>query len=245
VVAPAIQGTRARGAFTADERARIAHVLPHISRAIELKDRLALGAEVSAPLMSIADALSLGILLIDARGRVLEASRVAQQILAEADGMFTADGRIAFSRRIDGQAFSCLLTTPYSLDAGAPTLSIPRQRSRFPLSLLVVPVRSATEPWTSATRQWMLVIQVPSELRLPASEDVAHEWRITSAEARVACLLAGGSSVAQIAATLHVSTHTVRTQLKSVYAKTGAASQLEVVRRLLSDAAHRPAAIPP
>jgi DNA-binding CsgD family transcriptional regulator len=245
VVALSIQGTRGRGAFTAEERDRLAHVLPHITRAIELKDRLALGADVSTSLISIADALTLGILLVDARGRVLEASRVAQRILAEADGLFTASGRIAFRRGIDGQVFSRLLTTSSSLDASAPTLTIPRQRSRLPLSLLLAPIRSACEPWITVTQQWIVMIQERNEIHLPEPDNLAHEWHITPAEARVACLLAGGSSVAQIAAALHVSTHTVRTQLKSVYAKTGAASQLEVVRRLLSDAAHRPAAIPP
>src|SRR6266478_1352519 len=237
VVGLSIQGTRHRGAFTPAERERLAPLLPHITRAIELKDRLSLGAGISNSLTTIADRLSLGILLVDARGRMFEASRVGLQILTRADGLFTEAGRIVFRRRRDGQAFSRLLTTAHSLDSLEPALIIPRQRSPFPLSLLVAPIRSVAEPWMTAVQQWIVVIKDPSELPVPAPDDVAREWHVTPAEARVICLLARGSSVVRIAAIHGVSAHTVRSQLKSVYAKTGITSQLEVVRRLLTGAA--------
>jgi hypothetical protein len=59
-VALSIQGTRQRGTFTATERDRFAAVLPRITRAIELKDRLALGTGVLTSLIAIADTLPMG-----------------------------------------------------------------------------------------------------------------------------------------------------------------------------------------
>jgi hypothetical protein len=52
-------------------------VLPHVTRAIELKDRLALGAGVSTSLMAIADSLPIGVLLVDGQSRILQASQIA------------------------------------------------------------------------------------------------------------------------------------------------------------------------
>ena len=86
----------------------------------------------------------------------------------------------------------------------------------------------------TTVQQWIVAIEDPRAQPAPAADKVASEWHITPAEARVVCLLAGGGSVSQIAAMLHVSAHTVRSQLKSVYAKTGMTSQLEVVRRMLT-----------
>ncbi|SRR6266478_4098162 len=234
VVELAIQGTHQRGAFTATERQRLAAVVPHVTRAIALKDRLVVGAAVSTSLSAIADTLSLGILLVDARGRVLEASRVGRQILAAADGLFTIFDRIAFCRRDDERAFARLLTTAAFADSTVTSLTIPRRHSPVPLSVWVAPIRSTTESWMTAVQQWLVAIEDPGARQAPSPDEVAREWHVTPAEARVVCLLAGGASVAQIASTLHVSEHTVRSQLKSVYAKTGLTSQLAVVRRLLS-----------
>ncbi len=235
-VALSIQGTRQHGAFTATERDRFAAVLPHITRAVELKDRLALGTGVLTSLIAIADTLPIGIAIVDAQGRILEASRAGRRTLAEGDGLFTLGNRLAFRRRIDGQAFSRLLSATPSLDAIGPTLTIPRQRSSSPLYVLVAPVRSLTEPWMTAVQQWIVAIEDPDERPVPTPEDVTREWHVTPAEARVVCLLAGGRSVQQIADTLRLSVHTVRSQLKGVYAKTGMTSQLEVVRGLLTSA---------
>jgi DNA-binding CsgD family transcriptional regulator len=236
VVELAIQGTRQRGAFTTAERDRLETVVPHVTRAIELKDRLALDTGVSRSLITVADALPLGLLLIDAGGRILEASRVGRQILAAADGLFSIRDRLAFRRRVDERALARLLSTAAFSDSTVTSLTIPRQHSAVPLSVFVAPVRSRMESWMTAVQQWVVAIEDPGARQAPRPDEVAREWQITPAEARVVCLLAGGASAAQISAMLHVSEHTVRSQLKSVYAKTGMTSQLEVVRRLLSHA---------
>jgi DNA-binding CsgD family transcriptional regulator len=236
VVSLAIQGSRRRGAFETSECERLAAVLPHVTRAIELKDRLGVNVGVSGSLFAVADALPVGILVVDAHGLVLEASQAARRILAAADGLYTLAGRIAFRRRADEQAFARLLTTSMVGRTGPPTLRVSRQH-KAPLSLIIAPVRSDTEPWMTAVQQWIVAIQEPAQFSTPTPGDVSREWHVTAAEARVVCLLASGSTIQEIAGTLRVSIHTVRSQLKAVYAKTGLTSQLEVVRRLLAGAA--------
>jgi DNA-binding CsgD family transcriptional regulator len=58
---------------------------------------------------------------------------------------------------------------------------------------------------------------------------------ITRAEARLASMLADGISLEEVAEALLVSIQTVRSQLKSVFAKTGVTRQAELVALLLTD----------
>ena len=64
---------------------------------------------------------------------------------------------------------------------------------------------------------------------------VAAMHGITRAEARLASMLADGISLEEVAEALLVSIQTVRSQLKSVFAKTGVTRQAELVALLLTD----------
>lgn len=81
----------------------------------------------------------------------------------------------------------------------------------------------------------------------PARTHVAPErllrdlYGLTPAESRLAMSLAHGRSLTAAAAEAGITRHTAHTQLASVFAKTGASTQLELVRLL-----HRgPAAVRP
>jgi pimeloyl-ACP methyl ester carboxylesterase/DNA-binding CsgD family transcriptional regulator len=63
---------------------------------------------------------------------------------------------------------------------------------------------------------------------------------LTAAEARLAAKLVQGLQVADAAESLGISAHTARTQLKNIFAKTGARRQGELLR-LLTDVSHFPA----
>jgi DNA-binding CsgD family transcriptional regulator len=58
---------------------------------------------------------------------------------------------------------------------------------------------------------------------------------LTSAEARLALLLAEGLSLKEASEALSVSVLTLRSQLKSVFVKTGVKRQTELVTLLLTD----------
>ncbi len=70
-------------------------------------------------------------------------------------------------------------------------------------------------------------------------------YGLTAAEARLALGLAQGRGLDEMAAALGLSRHTVRTQLKQVFAKSGTRRQPELVRLLLTGPAAYTGDLPP
>src|SRR5690606_28083924 len=79
----------------------------------------------------------------------------------------------------------------------------------------------------------LLMFHRPGRARHIDPVVVAEAFGLTPAEARVAVLLANGLNAEQIAAQRNASLLTVRTQLRSILAKTGARRQPELVRMLV------------
>jgi DNA-binding CsgD family transcriptional regulator len=64
------------------------------------------------------------------------------------------------------------------------------------------------------------------------SDFVAHVYGLTKAERRAVSGIVAGKSVDQIAQEASLSRETIRVQMKSLYAKTGASSEADILRRL-------------
>jgi DNA-binding CsgD family transcriptional regulator len=69
--------------------------------------------------------------------------------------------------------------------------------------------------------------------RIPAISVLREIFGLTAAEARVAILLARGKTVREIVSMLGLSSNTIRTQLRQVFAKTQTKRQSELMRVLL------------
>jgi DNA-binding CsgD family transcriptional regulator len=68
---------------------------------------------------------------------------------------------------------------------------------------------------------------------LPTSiEMIARDLGISGREAHIAALLGSGLDIQGIARRLRISTHTVRTHLKTIFSKTGVRSQSELILRI-------------
>jgi PAS domain S-box-containing protein len=78
-----------------------------------------------------------------------------------------------------------------------------------------------------------ILIVTPIGAPQPPSVDLLKSiFGLTSAEARVAALIASGYSLQQLAERLHISIETARTELKQVYAKVGVSRQAELAAML-------------
>lgn len=79
---------------------------------------------------------------------------------------------------------------------------------------------------------WVLLLFDP-ERELPTSTElIARDLGFSGREADIAGLLGSGLDIQAIARRLRISTHAVRTHLKTIFGKTGVRSQSELILRI-------------
>ena len=106
-----------------------------------------------------------------------------------------------------------------------------KRRSLKSLHVTVIPVRTI-DLGTSKGAAAVAFIVDPAQKVRPRTEILRDLFRMTPAECRVALLLSDGKSLPEIAQILGVSRNTLKTQVASVYSKTGTSRQSQLVRLL-------------
>lgn len=221
------------GEFRDAERADMQALVPHLRRILEVKDRLQIASVVPRTLLDATDRLPFATMFLAADLAILEASRAATELLAARDGIHADGGCLGFARAADTAAFVRMLNTASPL-AGATDCQVVARRCGPPLSLLVLPVAHSQAMWLKIPARWMVLVFDPLRARMPARRKLQFLLGITAAEAALAQLVAAGHSVTRAAAELDITRNTARTQLKSIYSKTGTRSQTQLARLILT-----------
>jgi DNA-binding CsgD family transcriptional regulator len=223
--------------FQQDDLNLLAVIAPHLQRAMRMNLRLAsLGAERNTAMEAL-DRLAHGILVIDQSCRIMLANRVAEEIVAQADGI--GSGRLGLHtataaqtnelRRLVAQAAGADRRTPVG---GA--LLVDRPSMKRPFQVILSPLRAHIR---SADVAW----HVPAVLVLIIDPERAH-WslerhlrtlfKLTPAEARVACEVATGEGLVGVGEALGILPSTARTHLHRIFEKTDTQRQAELVKLL-------------
>jgi DNA-binding CsgD family transcriptional regulator len=232
-VALSLQGTRKRGPFEKADLAAYRQLLPHVRRALQLRDRLA-DAEIHlASLAQDYEQIRYGVMLLSGTGVVIEMNLAMRQLLRGERGIRVNTSGGLWLREPAGKELRAMLagTLPRSLPTGL--LHIQRER-RQPLSLTVTPLGPVREPWFGEAPRWLVAVFDPEKKLLFSRDRLALDLGLTAREADVVMLLANGCGLTAIAVKLQVSVHTVRTHLKSAFRKTGSGTQADLVRRVLT-----------
>jgi DNA-binding CsgD family transcriptional regulator len=204
---------------------------PHVRRAVDVSGRLAgAGAWDSA-----IDRLKVAVFGLDHRGRVLVLNRAAEAILAQSDGLGADASGLCAARSDDTAALRRRIADAASpLDDGAAPVVLQRPSGKRALVAHVVPIARRPLPLDfSGTRVLVFVVDPDAGFRAGAV-DLQRLLGLTPAEARCAMSLAEGLSPKEIADRLGVSYETVRSQLRSIYDKTGVRRQAALVRLIQS-----------
>jgi DNA-binding CsgD family transcriptional regulator len=97
---------------------------------------------------------------------------------------------------------------------------------------VVAPARSLQLGTQRSAAAIAFVIDAAQRIR-PRNEILRSLFGLAPAECRLALLLGDGKSLSEISQELGVSRNTLKTQIASIYAKTGASRQSQLVRLLL------------
>lgn len=229
-------------AFSEQDRAWLALLLPHLSRALGLMYRLDSARLQSESLLVGLDALPLGVMLLNSQGQVMHVNSALRRVLARNDGLrYNAMGELCGDPFKAGQPLlSAWLAAQTSLLASnvthfANAYLVRRTCGQRVYSLQCCPVETGQQWLVQGQRTGAVVfVSDPQALVLPEASRLSTLYGLTAAQAKVARALAKGSSSKEVGKELGVSPETVRKQTQDVYQKMRVNSQSDLVRNILT-----------
>lgn len=231
------------GALADDWCAVLAHLQPYLARMMQ--PYLALAESERRRLIAeyVLETSSVGVILVDEHGAVIHVNAVAEAILADTQLLRMKDGRIYARHQAEQQILRDLIRAkaheqgPVQRTDCYATMALSRDEHLMPVTAIIRPGPPYAPISAPLRRTAVIVLRDPARRNQLDAVDIERLFKLTPAESRLARLLAGGLSTEEAAAQLGVSKHTVRSQLQSIFAKTGTNRQGELVRMLLSSAA--------
>jgi DNA-binding CsgD family transcriptional regulator len=218
---------RARqGRFEAPEKRAIKLIAPHIGRAVRIAGEL--GHAKITGLLDGFERSGRGAVVLDKGGLVLRMNETAEKLVGTAFRL-RAKRMCALSSE-DQPGLDYLVATICSVHpsniGSAPTAALPRRSARPAVAIGMPLAGEARDVFSRAAALVLLVDPAGTSTR--AAQILQQIHALTPAETRLALALANGATLWDIAQKNQASIQTVRTQLKSVMAKTDTHRQSEL-----------------
>lgn len=221
--------------FGLEEKARLTALLPHFQQALRLQHRLRTLMARQELAAHIDEMRGTAGLLLDARMRVVDANATGQALLAAPrSGLlrFAGDRLRSLGSRcaptLDEAMRRCRAGIPVKLliEITGQTLSLTTG------TLVALPCDQQTLVGSFERERFLLMINMPQDDTGAVVAQAAQLFGYTQAEQRVVQGLLNGQTLEEIAQSNGTSFNTVRTQTRSVLAKTGVIRQVDLVRLL-------------
>ena len=202
---------------TTAERHRIGAVMP-------FAERRRAGSLSKHWMTLVLDELDYGLLLVDASGELLHCNRAAQHALQGMHPLQVLDGQVRARHALDGKPLAEALQQAQR-DGRRCLLRLGDGPQRA--NVVVVPLNRDVEQAAV-----LLVLERQELCGSLAAQWFALRYGLTPAETEVLKGLSSGAHPAAVAAAQGVAISTVRTQIQSIRAKSGARSIRELLRQL-------------
>ena len=218
----------------------IRRLLPHVRHTVSVQQALSGAGALGATLEGMLDATGLGVVQLDARGRMVAANDRARNILRTGDGLLDRDGVLSARAPWDDYSLQSLLEralVPFGIRGSGGSTLVRRPGPLPPLVVHVHPVHGRETDFQGWPVAALVLVVDPASGADIHPEVVAAALDLTGMQSRVAVLLARGMSVPEIAAATGRKESTIRSHVKHVFARHGLTRQAELVRLVRSLAA--------
>ncbi|MGE0388277.1 MAG: helix-turn-helix transcriptional regulator [Gammaproteobacteria bacterium] len=224
-----------RGDFDAADRALCERLVPHLGDALAVFARLR-GLQFERDAYANAfDSMGVGVIGLDAGGRVTRADEAARRLCARRAALRIAGGELQAADPRDEAALRALIRAGLDCAPGG----FARAIRIGALDAIGVLARAVTRAPVYADRaEPRLVLYLSDASGFAADAGRLRElFGLSAREAALAAELARGSTLTQAAAAVGITEQTARTYSKRIFAKTGTRGQTDLVRLILASAA--------
>jgi DNA-binding CsgD family transcriptional regulator len=232
---------RARGcaAFAPEALAALGRIAPHLANAARIMRQLATARATAAAIGETLEKLAAAVMVVDRGVRVVSANRAARA-LAPVSGLALRDGALRIERPADDRALRAAIAAVLGAqDHAANHDEAPAARDvaiegaggrRIMLRVSALGEAGDTERGGARGRA-LAVVQVLAGSRTadPRAQVLVPAYGLSAAESELLDGLLGGLRLAEIAASRGTSRETTRSQLKSIFHKTGVSTQSDLV----------------
>ena len=215
----------------------VRRLLPHIRQTVHVRQTLAGAGALGAALTELLEAGGLGVVQLDARGRIVAANDRARNLLRRGDSLFDKNGFLFAHSPQDNDRLQDLLgrALPQVGAQGAGgCMTVWRPDDLLPLVLQAHPVGRQEEDYPAWPVAALVLLIDPTHEAAIDPAFAAAALDLTGMESRVGVLLAQGMSVSQIATATGRKESTVRSHVKQIFSKHGLSRQAELVRLVRS-----------
>lgn len=215
------------GRTTATGRRELEGAFAHLKRAAALSHEVGRLSACGAALGSALEASAGCAMLLDRAARIRFATEAAEALLRRSDGLSYQQGRLRASRLADEAGLQRLVTLAVGgagrrRTGGSLQIDVAGRAMLFTITPLGLVTSSGDDPVA------MVTLRDRDLSGPPLNRLLDKRFGLTSAERRIALMLAAGSSPRQIAETRDISYNTVRNHLKKIYDKCGVRRQGEL-----------------
>ena len=228
--------------FDRKDREFMSLLVPHLSRSLGLMHRLNHARYQIESLRAALNRLTVGVFLLDQQLGVIYANTTGQQVLDRADGLqldvnkrITAVGfQQTNGLRLEAWLARLVATPEQKRDSFGATFEVARSEPKARYSIQCCTLESSDPLVKNEGARHIVFVTDPHRVELPAPELLQRLLGLSPAEARVTHAIVQGGSYSSVAKSLNVSEETVRTQIRSAYAKTHTSDKASLTRMVLS-----------
>jgi DNA-binding CsgD family transcriptional regulator/CRP-like cAMP-binding protein len=189
-------------------------------------------------LREVLDRLPTGVVLLDQNKKIILVNKSAQTIVDQRSGLLIKQNEVHASNPLDNRKLQELIgkasNLKYSLQESGGAVMVSRKSHTHSMPILISPLRSKEYSYENRKAAAAIFISDP-DLAIPGPHEIFRKlYGLTPTEARLSSALLQGKNVMQVARELHIKVNTVRSHLKSIFLKTGANRQSELVRILIT-----------
>lgn len=221
-----------RGSFENEDSTRLQALMPHLSRALQLRRAFHRLERETGALSEVCDRLAAGVLAFDEIRSSLYVNAAAERMARKHDGFaIDAKGRLVVRDRSANNRLDELLKDAKAGGAGG-VVRIPREGGSQPYVVIVAPLYLDDRPVGTRRGRYgtILVIHDPLNRTPPLPELLSEMFALPRSAASLLAALAAGEELRDYAERTGISVNTVRFHLKSAFARTGVHRQSEIVR---------------